>query len=151
VSAIDHRRLGVDLYNTTWTLLDRSDRTREDDDAMLAAAYASMYHWSRYEGAGPQNTGRAHWLTARVHAVLGHPDAAAHHARRYVEIAEAGGVEDWDLAAALEASARAAVVAGDFDAAERFEARAREACAAISDPDDRAVVEADLATLPRRP
>ena len=60
-------------------------------------------------------------------------------------------VEDWDLAAALEASARAAAVKGDFDAAERYEAEAREACSAVADAQDRAVVEKDLASLPRRP
>jgi hypothetical protein len=99
----------------------------------------------------PENVGRGHWLCSRVHAVLGQADTAAHHAARYVAIARAGQVEDWDLAAALEASARAAAVKGDFDAAERYEAEAREACSAVADAADRAVVEADLATLPRRP
>ena len=86
-----------------------------------------------------------------MHATLGQADTAAHHAARYVAIARAGDVADWDLAAALEASARAAAVAGDFDAAERFEAEARAACAAVTDAEDREVVESDLATLPRRP
>jgi len=151
VSEIDHRRLGVDLYNATWELLDRDERTAEDDDAMVARAHASFYHWSEVEGVGAQNIGRGHWLCSRVHAVLGHADTAAHHAARYVAIARAGEVADWDLAAALEASARAAAVGGDFDAAERLEAEAREVCATVEDAEDRAVVEADLATLPRRP
>ena len=51
---------------------------------------------------------------------------------------------------ALEASARAAAVGGDFDAAERFEAEAREVLATMDDPEDREVVEKDLASLPRR-
>ena len=58
---------------------------------------------------------------------------------------------DWDLAAALEASARAAAVAGDRDAAEDLAARARVACAAIADDEDRGVIESDLETLPQRP
>jgi hypothetical protein len=148
---IDHRRLGVDLYNATWELLDRGDRSAEDDDALVARAHASFYHWSQVPDVRPENVGRGHWLCSRVHAVLGQADAAAHHAARYVAIARAGQVEDWDLAAALEASARAAAVKGDFDAAERYEAEAREACSAVADAADRAVVEADLATLPRRP
>ena len=148
---IDHRRLGVDLYNATWELLDREDRSAEEDDALVARAHASFYHWSQVADVRPENVGRGHWLCSRVHAVLGQADTAAHHAARYVAIARAGGVADWDLAAALEASARAAAVKGDFDAAERLEAEAREACAAVTDAEDRTVVEADLATLPRRP
>ena len=66
----------------------------------------------------PENLGRGHWLCSRVHAVMVQPDAAAYHAARYLTIAQSEPVSDWDLAAALEASARAAAVAGDWDAAE---------------------------------
>ena len=150
MSEIDHRRLGVDLYNATWDLLEQTDRSPEDDDEMLARAHASMYHWGRYDGVQPENMGRGHWLVSRVHAVLGQPDAAAYHAARYVTIARGGAGEPWDLAAALEASARAAGLGGDFEAADRFEAEAREVLATMDDPEDREVVEKDLATLPRR-
>ena len=50
-SDVDHRQLGVDLYNYTWTLLEKEDRTRDDDDEMLNSTHASAYHWSR--AAGP--------------------------------------------------------------------------------------------------
>ena len=150
MSDIDHRQLGVDLYNGTWELLDRDDRTAEDDDAMVARAHASFYHWGQVQGVRPENVGRGHWLCSRVHAVLGQADTAAHHAARYVQIARTSDVADWDLAAALEASARAAAVGGDYDAAERFEAEARAVCATVTQAEDREVVEADLATLPRR-
>ena len=58
---------------------------------------------------------------------------------------------DWDLAAALEASARAAAVGGDFDAAEDFAARARVAWQPLPTTRTASVVESDLATLPQRP
>jgi hypothetical protein len=153
MTELDHRRLGVDLYNATWVLLERDDRTPADDDAMLGRAYASLHHWSQVPQVRAANLGRGHWLVSRVHAVLGLADAAAHHAARYVAIARAGDmddVDDWDLAAAFEASARAAVVGGDLEAADRFVAQAREALEAVADAEDRAVVEADLAALPRR-
>ena len=41
----EHRQLGVQLYNKTWTLMLRnSDRTPADDDEMLHCAHASAYH-----------------------------------------------------------------------------------------------------------
>jgi hypothetical protein len=40
---IDHRRLGVDLFNEVWRLIE----TREDDDRMLYAAHASRFHRGR--------------------------------------------------------------------------------------------------------
>jgi hypothetical protein len=77
-----------------------------------------------------------------------------HHARRASEIVAAGGdgFEDWDAAAAAEAMARALAVAGDVagDAAGAAVWRTRAAAAleTIADAEDRAVIEADLATLP---
>ena len=44
------RRLSVGsrpIFNQTWTLMEKPDRTREDDDEMLHAAHASRYHWAR--------------------------------------------------------------------------------------------------------
>jgi hypothetical protein len=59
-----------------------------------------------------------------------------------------GGQEDWDLAAAYEALARANAVTGDPTAAADWKARATAALDSIAHPDDREVLEGDLATLP---
>src|SRR5882724_4024188 len=39
------RRLAADCFNATWTLIEKPDRTREDDDAMIHGAHASAYLW----------------------------------------------------------------------------------------------------------
>ena len=39
------RQLATDCFNETWTLIEKQDRTREDDDEMLHGAHASAYHW----------------------------------------------------------------------------------------------------------
>jgi DNA-binding transcriptional MerR regulator len=150
LDAAAHRRLGVDLFNHTWTLIEKPDRTAAETDEMIHAAHASRYHWSK---AGTTvNLGRGEWQIARVYSVLRRAEPAVWHAGRclaYVEAAIAAGeVEDWDLAAAREAMARAAAVAGDEAEAIRWRGLAREALAAIEDPADRELIEGDLATLP---
>ncbi|MCY1139283.1 hypothetical protein OWR29_14885 [Actinoplanes sp. Pm04-4] len=40
----DTRQLAVDLFNGVWTLLEKPDRTAEDDDRMLHMAHASRFH-----------------------------------------------------------------------------------------------------------
>jgi hypothetical protein len=52
------------------------------------------------------------------------------------------------MAAAYEALARANAVTGDPTAAADWKARATAALDAIAHPDDREVLEGDLATLP---
>ena len=151
ISADEHRRLGKDLYNHTWTLLETADRTPEQVDEMIAATHASAYHWSK-SGGTLANDARGQWQIARVYSTLGRGEPAEWHARRCVALAEAaaaaGVADDWDLAAALETLARAQAVAGELAAARMSAGRAREALGAIADPEDRQLIEQDLASLP---
>ncbi len=146
--AATHRALGAALFNHTWTLLEKPDRTPAETDEMIHAAHASRLHWSRADDAEPVNLARGEWQCSRVYAVLGRGEPALWHARRCLEVNEAAGVGDWDIASAYEAMARAHAVAGDAAAAADWKARATAALDGIADKDDRDLIEADLATLP---
>jgi hypothetical protein len=84
-----------------------------------------------------------------MYAVLGRAEAALHHAQRCLELCEAhpDALEDWDLPFAHEALARAHAVAGQKEEARRHEERARELAEHVAEPEDRRLLEADLATL----
>jgi hypothetical protein len=142
---IDHRQLGVDLFNHVWTLLGQGDRTVEDDDEMVHAAHASRFHWGEVGTA--ENLGRGEWQISRVYSVLGRAEPALYHARRYLEICERNGIADWDLAFAYEALARASRVAGDEEAVRDYVRKAREAGEQIADQDDREHFESDIVEL----
>ena len=146
-SEVDHRQLGVDLYNYTWTLLEKEDRTRDDDDEMLSATHASAYHWSRAAGAGPQNAARSQWQISRVNAVLGRGEAALYHAERCLEHCTENGIGDWDLAAAYEALARAHKVAGNDAEFRRNLELGRDALAQIADKEDSEHIAEDFDSL----
>jgi tetratricopeptide (TPR) repeat protein len=140
------RRTAADIFNFAWTLLEKPDRSAREDDLMIHAAHAQRFHW---EWVGdPVNHARGEWQLARVYAVLGRAEPALHHARRCLELCEANGIGDFDLAYAYEAMARAYGVTGDGDEAARFEELARRVAEEIADADDREQVLADLATLP---
>jgi len=142
------RALAVGLFNRTWELLETSDRTAAQDDEMIHAAHASRYHWG--EVGEPFHLARGEWQCARVYSTLGRGEPALWHANRCLAILQAneGGIEDWDLPAAYEGLARASAVAGDRAGREAWIARATAALASIADPEDRRIVEADLATVP---
>lgn len=149
LDAAAHRRLGIELFNFTWTLIEKADRTPAEIDEMIHAAHASRYHWSK---AGTNaNLARGEWQCARVYSVLGRAEPALWHAARcldYVEIATAAGeADDWDRAGAYEANARAAAVAGDTAAATAWRDRARTALDDISEPADRELIETDIEAL----
>jgi len=137
----DQRQLGVDLFNGTWRLIE----SREDDDLMIDCAHASAYHWAVAPECKPENRARSAWLLARVYAVAGRSEPALHHARRCLELCEQNGLDDWDLAFAYEALARASAASGDSNAVRRFAKLAR--AVPIVDADDRAQLDGDLATI----
>lgn len=145
-----HRRLGKELFNHTWMLLELADRTNEQVDEMIAAAHASAWHWSK-AGGTLANAARSQWQIARVYSTLGRGEPALTHARRCLDLAEAaeaaGVADDWDVPSALEGLARAQSVAGDRAAAAATLARGVQAASAIADPEDRQLIEQDLASI----
>jgi len=141
--SVDHRRLGVDLFNEVWRLIE----SREDDDRMLHAAHASRFHWGEAPECKPENLARGEWQVSRVYAVLGRGEPAIWHARRCLDHCERARIGDWDLAYAYEALARAHAVRGHDEAAE-WKTKAREAGDAIADPEDREHFDEDYLTLP---
>jgi DNA-binding transcriptional MerR regulator len=140
------RKAAADLFNYTWTLLEKTDRTERETDLMVHAAHASRFMW---EDIGePVNHARGEWQVARVYSVADRPEPALHHAHRCLQIVEEHGVGDFDLACAYEALARAHATAGEREPAARCEALGREAAARIADADDRELVVSDLDSLP---
>ncbi len=145
MAAIDpaaHRACGVSLFNYTWTLLDKADRTPEETDEMVRAAYASRWHWGVV--GEPINFARGEWQISRCCAEAGLPEAAMHHARLYLTACERDDYGPFDLAFAHEGMARALRAAGQSEQADTHIATAREVGAAIEQDDDRAWLETNL-------
>ena len=139
------QRLAARLFNRVWELLDQADRTVEDDDEMLHAAHASRYHWGQV--GEPVHAARGEWQCSRVYATLGRAEPALYHGRRCLELTEKHGLSPFDLGCAHEAIARAARLAGIDHQAEKHAALATAAAEEITDPEERQVLLADIATL----
>jgi len=140
-----HRRFAVDLFNLTWDLLDKPERTPEQDDTMIHAAHASRYHWG--EVGTPLEFARGEWQISRVYAVLRYPESALYHAQRCLDLCRANGIGDFDLAFAYEALARAYAIAGDDARSGEYIELAMKAAAEIAKPEDREYLEGELMTV----
>lgn len=140
-----HKKLGIELFNYTWELLEKPQRTRAEDDTMIHAAHASRYHWGI--AGTPINLARGEWQVSRVYAVLGRAEAARFHGQRCLELCQENGIGDFDLAFAYEALARAASVAGQAPEKTKYLTMAQEAAQYVADPEDREIVVRDLETI----
>jgi hypothetical protein len=141
-----HKKFAVDLFNLVWSLLDKKDRTKEEDDKMVHAAHASRFHWG--EIGKPVNLARGEWQISRVYSVLNGPRSALYHAKRCLEICKQNDIGDFDLAYAYEAMARAYAVAREKSEAEKYIQLAKEAGEQIKEKEDRNLLYSDLATIP---
>ncbi|HZY75100.1 MAG TPA: MerR family transcriptional regulator [Jatrophihabitantaceae bacterium] len=142
----DERRLAAALFNGTWQLLEKPERTRTEDDEMLHMAHASRHHWGVV--GQPVNLARGEWQCSRVYAVLGRPEPCLHHAQRVLDLCTEHGMGDFDLAFAYEALARASAVAGDLDRARAYTEQALAAAEAIAEDEDRELLLSDLESIP---
>lgn len=148
-TAASERQQAIDLFNGVWRLMEKEERSAEEDDTMLHMAHASRYHWGQVGTAA--NLARGEWQVSRVYTVLGRGEPALHHARRVLEICRANGIGDWDLAFAYEALARASAVAGDTEQARAFTEQALAAAEDIAEDEDRELVLTDLESIPGQP
>ena len=149
-----HRKFAIEANNEMWSLLEEElpgpASTAQERDHFLYRAYASAYHWMETPSGNAANLARAEHLIARAAIAAGLADVGLRHAERCLGLCEEHGdlVEDWDLAFAEEAIARAYAGKGDTEAARKHRERASVLGAAIVDDDDREVFLAELARGP---
>lgn len=140
-----HKKMAASLFNLTWDLMDKTDRTPAEDDKMVHAAHASRYHWG--EIGTPLEFERGEWQISRVYAVLNRPEPALYHARRCLEICQRNDIGDFDIAFAYEAMARAHALTGNAAEVQKYLGLARAAGEAIEEESNRNYFFGELETI----
>jgi hypothetical protein len=143
--AAAHRHFGPICFNRAWKLLEKQNRTPAENDEMLLSAMASLWHWSQRDDCEPRNLAAGYWQVSRVQAVLGNGLEARRYAAR--SAMHATNEPPFCMAYAHEALARAGRVLKDEPAVQRHLEEATRLLAQVADPQERELLEADLATL----
>jgi hypothetical protein len=138
------RKLAAHLFNDTWRLLDKTDRTAEEDARMIHSAHASRFHWEAVGNA--QNRAVGEWQISRVYCVVGLRESALYHARLCMELTEANALKPFHMAFAHEGLARA-LSSSDKAAARVHYQAALDLVEAIEDQEDRNILQSDLQTI----
>lgn len=141
-----HKKFAVDSFNLVWSLLDKKDRTKEEDDKMVHATHTSRFHWG--EIGTPLEVERGEWQVSRVYSVLNRPQPALYHAQRCLEICRENNIGDFDIAFAYEAMARANAALGKKSEYEKYFQLAKEAGEKIKGKEDKDVFIGDLESGP---
>ncbi len=118
----------------------QESRSKVDNDLLERSAMASLYHWSVVGDATNLSIGE--WMASRVHVVLGNKEEALRHAERCLEITQNAGLEDFYLAFAYEARARAHAQLGNVEDCRSDQERAT--AVAIDEAEDKEIFEKDF-------
>ena len=146
-----NKYFGPTLFNATWELIDKGDkRTEEDELMMIHTAHASVYHWRQF--GKTINFARGEWQLARVYSILKRVQQAMYHAQNCLNIClkckkNNEEIADWDIPFAYEAMARAAVIGGAKDVAEKFVKLAREEGEKIAEKGDKDYFFSEIDTV----
>lgn len=147
LTAETERQVARQLFNRAWELIDSQDRTAEQDRMMLITACAAYLHWDAV--GTEENRAIADWQIAHVASLLGYGDLALSHATSALGRVRAAGLPGWLHASALEGLARAHAAAGNQAERDFYLKQAIEAVAAVPDAEERELISAQIATVPR--
>jgi hypothetical protein len=145
-----HEFFSASCFNGTWALIDKADRTAEDDERMLLSAMASLWHWTNREDHTPTNLSIGYWQVSRVHALLERADEARRYGLLALDAATRGKADAFTRGYAYEALARAEAVAGDRAKSAGHLRKAKEAAAEVRDAQSRQWLLDDLKTIEDR-
>ena len=140
-----HKYFAADCFNRAWDLIEKPDRTPDDDRAMVSLNQASLFHWSQRPDNDDKRRSVGYWQASRIQALLGN----AAEARRYADVclSYTRELEPFYLGYAFEALARAAKLAGNEAECTQFLAVAGAHAGKVSRQEDKALLVADLNSL----
>ncbi len=140
-----HRKQAVENFNGTWDLIDKVDRTPEEQLKMIHMAHASRFHWG--EIGTELEFARGEWQVSRVYALVGHGHSALYHGQASLDYCQKGNITDFDLAFAYEAIARAYFVLRNHKDSIHHVKLAKEAAQSIAKEDDKQYVLSEIDSI----
>ncbi len=146
LSTIDwHKNQAVSNFNATWDLIDKSDRTEEDNINMIHTAHASRFHWGKIGTS--LELARGEWQISRVYSLLEMPESALLHANYSLKLCVDNDIGDFDLAFAYEAIARAYSISNDKEMTSKHIEFAKSASENIAKSENKDYFLSELSSI----
>jgi hypothetical protein len=142
-----HKYYSAACFNSTWELLEKKDRTGEDDERMVQLTFASLWHWTQRPDCNPTKMSIGYWQVARVMAVLQRADEARRYGELSLAAAQQGGSDPFYLGYAHEALARAEALSGRDAPKTAHLAEATRLAGLVADEESRKWLVDDLANI----
>jgi hypothetical protein len=149
-SAVDtsdaHQHFSKHCFNRAWDLIDKPDRTPEDNERMIHLAHAALWHWSERPDCTSKNFSIGYWQLSRIYALVGEGSHSAKYGRICLEITPQD--DAFLLGYAHEALARAEKIQGNIAKAKEHHAEATRLAKSLDDAESQMMLMNDLNNIP---
>lgn len=142
-----HKYYSAHCFNKAWDLIDKEQRTPEEDEQMVRLTHASHYHWTQRPEYSSTSASIGYWQTSRIYSILEQPENAIHYGKLCLQASQQEGVPPFYMGYAYEALARAAAVAGNHQDIALYLEKANAAANEVQEEDERKMLLGDLESI----
>lgn len=140
-----HKYFSAENFNRTWELIEKSERTDEENLAMLHAAIASLWHWSQHEDVSAKNLSVAYWQVSRACNLIQQPSLARTYGLQALKYAES--LDPFYKGYACETLARAEMQSGNRVIMLEYLNKARSFAQQVTQDEDKQLLLRDLESI----
>lgn len=142
-----HKYFAAHCFNAAWDLIEKQDRTPEEDEQMIRLNQTSIWHWTQRDDYSRKNASIGYWQASRIYALVGEADNARKYGLLCLEVSDSDEIEPFYLGYAYEALARAESVAGNKDKMNEYLVKARQIAVQVDKAENRKWLEDDLESI----
>ena len=144
---VAHKFFAATCFNEAWGLIEKPNRTAEEDEEMIRLSLSSTWHWTQRDDYTNQNMSIAYWQTSRIYSILGQARNSMRYAQLCLDVSQGDDIPPFYLGFAYEALARAESVAGNQEKVEQYIDKARDIAARLTNEEEKKILEQDLNTI----
>lgn len=142
-----HKYFAAHCFNQAWGLIDKTDRTPQEDEQMIRLNMTSTWHWTQRDDCTDKNLSIGYWQAARIFAILGDAVQARKYGEMCLAYSQGEDIGPFFLGYAYEALARAEAIAGNDAEKDKYITLAYQAAEGVSDADSKKALLEDLTTI----
>jgi len=142
-----HKHLSAYCFNAAWDLIEKPNRSPQEDEEMINLSHTSLWHWTQREDYDAEKASTAYWQLARIYTLLEQTENARRYAHLCLQVSQEQGVSPFYLGYAYEALARVESVAGNKQNVDAYLQKATDIAKKIVDDQAKIYLLDDLKTI----
>lgn len=139
-----HKHFSTDCFNKCWKLIEKKNRTPEDEEDMVLLTHASLWHWTQRDDYQPMNLSVAYWQLGRVYCQTKNTPMARHYGQKCVEISIENNMPPFYVGYGYEVLAHASALEANAGEAREYLRLAGEQIEKITVDKNKKLLQADL-------